>query len=152
MRRCEWARGGLEIRYHDREWGVPLHDDRKLRELRILEGAQAGLSWSTILHRRRGYRKAFDRFDAAKIERYTAPTVRRLLADPGIIRNRAKIEAAIANARAFLSLRREHASFDAYLWLFVGGRPRPNARRSAPPWPATSDSSRVVSRHPQHSA
>ena len=146
MRRCEWARGGLEIRYHDREWGVPLHDDRKLLELLILEGAQAGLSWSTILHRRRGYRKAFDRFDAAKIVRYTAPTVRRLLADPGIIRNRAKIEGAIANARAFLALRREHASFDAYLWRFVGGRPRQNAWRSARQVPAETEASRALSR------
>jgi DNA-3-methyladenine glycosylase I len=146
MRRCEWARGALEIRYHDQEWGVPLHDDRKLLELLILEGAQAGLSWSTILHRRRGYRKAFDRFDATKIVRYTAPKVRRLLADPGIIRNRAKIEAAIANARAFLAVRREHASFDAYLWRFVGSRPRQNAWRSTRQVPAETEASRALSR------
>jgi DNA-3-methyladenine glycosylase I len=146
MRRCEWARGGLEIRYHDQEWGVPLHDDRKLLELLILEGAQAGLSWSTILHRRRGYRKAFDRFDATKIVRYTAPKVRRLLADPGIIRNRAKIEAAIANARAFLAVRREHSSFDAYLWRFVGNRPRQNAWRSTRQVPAETEASRALSR------
>jgi DNA-3-methyladenine glycosylase I len=146
MRRCEWARGGLEIRYHDREWGVPLHDDRKLLELLILEGAQAGLSWSTILRRRPGYRKAFDRFDATKIVRYTGPTVRRLLADPGIIRNRAKIEAAIANARAFLALRREHGSFDAYLWRFVGGRPLQNAWRSVRQVPAETEASRALSR------
>src|SRR5260370_31641357 len=120
MRRCEWARGGLEIRYHDREWGVPLHDDRKLRELRILEGAQAGLSWSTILHRRRGYRKAFDRFDAAKIERYTAPTVRRLLADPGIIRNRAQIEAASAHPPAVFAPPPRPRSLHPPPWAFVG--------------------------------
>ena len=104
MRRCEWARGRLEVRYHDREWGVPLHDDRKLLELLILEGAQAGLSWSMILRRRAGYRKAFDGFDPAKIVRYTARTVRRLIADPGIIRNRAKIEATIDNAKAYAKL------------------------------------------------
>jgi len=141
-----WAQGTLDRRYHDQEWGVPVHRDRRLFEMLILEGAQAGLSWSTILHRRRGYRKAFDRFAAAKIVRYTAPTVRRLLADPGIIRNRAKIEAAIANARAFLALRREHASFDAYLWRFVGGRPRQNAWRSARQVPAETEASRVLSR------
>jgi len=146
VRRCEWARGRLEVRYHDREWGVPLHDDRKLLELLILEGAQAGLSWSMILRRRAGYRKAFDGFDPAKIVRYTARTVRRLLADPGIIRNRAKIEAAIANARAFLALRREHASFDAYLWGFVGGRPLQNAWRSARLVPAETEGSRALSR------
>jgi len=146
MRRCEWARGRLEIRYHDREWGVPLHDDRKLLELLILEGAQAGLSWSMILRRRAGYRKAFDGFDPAKIVRYTARTVRRLLADPGIIRNRAKIEAAIANARAFLALRREHTSFDAYIWRFVGGRPVQNAWRLSGECPAETDVSRAMSR------
>ena len=122
-RRCAWARGALEIRYHDREWGVPLHHDRRLFELLILEGAQAGLSWSTILKKRAAYRKVFDRFDPARVARYKAGRVRRLMNDVGIVRNRAKIEATIANARAFLAVRREHRTFDRYIWQFVGGRP-----------------------------
>jgi DNA-3-methyladenine glycosylase I len=146
MRRCEWAQGRHEIRYHDREWGVPLYDDRRLFELLILEGAQAGLSWSIILRRRPAYRRAFDRFDPRKVARYTAQTVRRLLADPGIIRNRAKIEAAIANARAFLAVRREHGSFAAYLWRFVDGRPVQNGWRSLRQVPAESETSRALSR------
>ncbi len=123
-RRCVWARVEPDIAYHDEEWGVPLHEERKLFELLILEGAQAGLSWSTILRRRQGYRKAFDGFDPEKIARYTPRHCERLLADPRIIRNRAKIEAAVANARAFLDVQREHGSFDAYLWGFVEGAPR----------------------------
>src|SRR5881409_3396254 len=121
--RCAWARGELDIRHHDEEWGVPLHDDQKLFELLILEGAQAGLSWSTILRKRAAYRKAFDGFDAKKIARYSAVRVRRLMKDAGIVRNRAKIEATIANARAFLAVQREYGSFDRYIWQFVGGRP-----------------------------
>jgi DNA-3-methyladenine glycosylase I len=112
------------IDYHDREWGAPLHEDRKLFELLILEGAQAGLSWETILKKRENYRRAFDRFDPAKISRYEKRKVRRLLADPGIVRNRLKIAAAITNARAFLALKKEFGSFDRYLWQFVGGKPR----------------------------
>ena len=121
-RRCAWARGELDIAYHDDEWGVPVHDDRRLFEFLILEGAQAGLSWSTILRKRAAYRRAFDGFDPARVARYTAAKTRRLMADEGIVRNRAKIAAAVANARAFLAVQREFGSFDAYLWRFVDGR------------------------------
>ena len=145
-RRCAWARGALEIRYHDREWGVPLHHDRRLFELLILEGAQAGLSWSTILKKRPAYRKAFDRFDPARVARYRAGRVRRLMNDAGIVRNRAKIEATIANARAFLAVRREHRTFDRYIWQFVGGRPLQNAWRRLGQAPAETDVSRAMSR------
>jgi len=112
------------IDYHDREWGVPLHEDRKLFELLILEGAQAGLSWETILNKRENYRRAFDNFDPARISRYEKRKVRTLLADPGIVRNRLKIAAAITNARAFLALKKEFGSFDQYVWQFVGGQSR----------------------------
>jgi len=145
-RRCAWARGALEIRYHDREWGVPLHHDRRLFELLILEGAQAGLSWSTILKKRPAYRQAFDRFDPARIARYSGVRVRRLMNDAGIVRNRAKIEATIANARAFLAVRREHRTFDRYVWQFVGGRPVQNAWRRLGQCPAETDASRAMSR------
>jgi DNA-3-methyladenine glycosylase I len=145
-RRCAWARGALEIRYHDREWGVPLHHDRRLFELLILEGAQAGLSWSTILKKRPAYRKAFDRFDPARVARYKASRIRRLMNDAGIVRNRAKIEATIANARAFLAVRREHRTFDRYIWQFVGGRPVQNAWRRLGQAPAETDVSRAMSR------
>jgi DNA-3-methyladenine glycosylase I len=145
-RRCAWARGALEIRYHDREWGVPLHHDRRLFELLILEGAQAGLSWSTILKKRAAYRKAFDRFDPTRIARYQAGRVRRLMNDAGIVRNRAKIEATIANARAFLAVRREHRTFDRYIWQFVSGRPIQNAWRRLGQAPAETDVSRAMSR------
>src|ERR1700674_1238257 len=121
-RRCPWAKSDLMIRYHDEEWGVPVHDDRLLFEFLILEGAQAGLSWETVLRKREHYRKVFDRFDAPKIALYDAKKVRSLLADPGIIRNKLKISAAISNARAFLAVRRECGSFDAYLWQFTGGK------------------------------
>jgi DNA-3-methyladenine glycosylase I len=145
-RRCAWARGALDIRYHDREWGVPLHHDRRLFELLILEGAQAGLSWSTILKKRPAYRKAFDRFDPARVARYKASRVHRLMNDAGIVRNRAKIEATIANARAFLAVRREHRTFDHYIWQFVGGRPIQNAWRRLGQAPAETDVSRAMSR------
>ena len=145
-RRCGWARGELDIAYHDREWGVPIHQDRLLFELLILEGAQAGLSWSTILKKRPTYRKAFDRFDPKRIVRYSATRVRRLLNDPGIVRNRAKIEATIANARAFLAVQREYGTFDAYIWQFVGGRPLQNAWRRSGECPAETDASRAMSR------
>jgi len=125
---------------------VPLHHDRRLFELLILEGAQAGLSWSTILKKRPAYRKAFDRFDPARIARYTASRVRRLMNDAGIVRNRAKIEATIANARAFLAVRREHRTFDRYVWQFVGGRPIQNAWRRWGQCPAETDTSRAMSR------
>ena len=131
-RRCAWVENAsaLDRAYHDREWGVPVHDDRKLFEFLILEGAQAGLSWATILKKRENYRKAFDRFDARKIARYRARDVRRLLSDPGIVRNRLKIRAAIENAKAFLKAQEEFGSFDAYIWPFVGGRPIRNRRQS----------------------
>jgi DNA-3-methyladenine glycosylase I len=145
-RRCNWARGELDIAYHDREWGVPLHEDRLLFELLILEGAQAGLSWSTILKKRAAYRKAFDRFDARKISRYSAARVKGLMADVGIVRNRAKIEATIANARAFLDVKREYGTFDKYIWQFVGGQPTQNAWRRLGECPAETDASRAMSR------
>ena len=145
-KRCAWARGDLDVAYHDREWGVPIHRDRRLFELLILEGAQAGLSWSTILKKRPAYRKAFDGFDANKIARYSAVRVRRLMNDAGIVRNRAKIAATIANARAFLAVQREHGSFDSYIWQFVDGRPRQNAWRRHGECPAETDTSRAMSR------
>ena len=117
--RCHWATAEPNITYHDQEWGVPVHDDRKLFEFLILEGAQAGLSWTTILKKRENYRKAFDRFNPEKIARYTARDVKRLLSDAGIVRNRLKIAAAIQNAKAFLAVRKEFGSFDAYLWSFL---------------------------------
>ncbi|HXZ49552.1 MAG TPA: DNA-3-methyladenine glycosylase I [Usitatibacter sp.] len=123
-RRCPWAQSNeLFFDYHDREWGVPVHDDRRLFEMLNLEGAQAGLSWSTILGKRAGYRRAFDAFDAAKIARYSAAKRAALLRDAGIVRNRLKIAAVVANAKAFLAAREEFGSFDAYVWSFVGGRP-----------------------------
>jgi DNA-3-methyladenine glycosylase I len=134
------------VRYHDREWGVPRHDDRRLFEFLVLEGAQAGLAWSTILRKRAAYRRAFDRFDPRKVARYGAADVRRLLGDAGIVRNRAKIVAAIANARAFLDVRREHGSFDAYVWRFVGGAPIQNAWRARRRVPAETATARALSR------
>ena len=119
--RCAWANGELYEAYHDNEWGVPVYDDRLLFEFLVLEGAQAGLSWTTILNKRKNYRKAFDGFRAEKIARYGPRDVKRLLADSGIVRNRLKIAAAIQNAKAFLAVRKEFGSFDSYLWSFVGG-------------------------------
>lgn len=125
--RCDWAGADpLYVRYHDEEWGVPVHDDRRLFEMLILEGAQAGLSWITILRKRPAYRRAFDRFDPRKVARYDRRKIRTLLADAGIVRNRLKIEGAVKNARAFLAVQEEFGSFDAYVWQFVGGRPRVN--------------------------
>jgi DNA-3-methyladenine glycosylase I len=144
--RCAWARTDLEQRYHDEEWGVPLHDERRLFEFLVLEGAQAGLSWSTILAKRDAYRRAFDGFDPARVAGYTARTVARLLRDPGIVRNRMKVEAAVANARAFLEVQREQGSFDAYVWRFVAGRPVQNAWRSRRELPAQTETSKALSR------
>ncbi|MGE5647200.1 MAG: DNA-3-methyladenine glycosylase I [Acidobacteriota bacterium] len=145
--RCAWAgSGGLMTAYHDEEWGAPLRDDRALFELLILEGAQAGLSWSTILNKRENYRKAFDGFDARKIARYDDARVSKLLADAGIVRNRLKIEAAIGNAKAFLKTQKEFGSFDAYLWRFVNGRPVKNAWREMSQVPARSPESDAMSK------
>jgi DNA-3-methyladenine glycosylase I len=146
MRRCDWATNDLAIRYHDEEWGVPVHDDRLWFEFLVLEGAQAGLSWDTILRRREGYRAAFDGFDPEAVARYDDRKVEALLADPGIIRNRQKIAAAVANARGFLELRREFDSFDAYIWRFVGGRPIRNAWQSRQEVPTRTAESDALSR------
>jgi DNA-3-methyladenine glycosylase I len=126
MKRCQWVKTDLSISYHDEEWGVPRHDDRTLFEFLILEGAQAGLSWETILKKRENYRRAFDNFDARLVARYDQRKVNRLLADPGIVRNELKIRAAIENARAFLAVQEEFGSFDLYVWRFVNGRPIKN--------------------------
>jgi DNA-3-methyladenine glycosylase I len=144
--RCPWPDSGLYIAYHDEEWGVPLHDDRALFELLILEGAQAGLSWSTILNKRDNYRRAFDRFDAAKIARYREAKLARLVGDAGIVRNRLKIAAAVTNARCFLAVQKECGSFDAYIWQFTGGRPLPNAWRDSKEVPASTAESDAMSK------
>ena len=144
-RRCHWARDPLDVAYHDREWGVPVRDDRRLFEFLLLEGAQAGLSWSTILRKREAYRRAFADFDPRRVGRFDRRDVQRLLADEGIVRNRAKIEAAVANARAFLSVQAEHGSFAAYLWPFVDGRPLQGRRRSPGDVPAETELSRTLS-------
>jgi DNA-3-methyladenine glycosylase I len=133
-------------RYHDEEWGVPLHDDRALFELLILEGAQAGLSWETILRKREGYREAFDQFDARAIAAYGPEKVEQVLADPGIVRNRLKIAATIRNAAAFLAIQKEFGSFDAYIWQFIGGRPRQNAWHSLSDCPARTPESDAMSK------
>ena len=132
--------------YHDREWGVPSHDDRHLFEMLVLEGAQAGLSWLTILRKREAYRRAFDAFDPARVARYTEKRQAKLLADPGIVRNRQKVAAAVANARAFLATAEEFGSFDAYLWRFVGGAPRQNRFRRLADVPARTEESDALSK------
>ena len=145
--RCGWAgTDPLYRAYHDREWGVPLHDDRRLFELLCLEGAQAGLAWITILRKRAAYRRAFDRFDPRKVARYDAAKVRALLRDPGIVRNRLKVRGAVKNARAFLALRAEHGRFDRFLWSFVAGQPRQNAWRSLKEVPALTPESDALSK------
>jgi len=146
-RRCAWPGDthAIYIDYHDREWGKPLHDDRKLFELLVLEGAQAGLSWLTVLRKREAYRKAFDRFDPRKVARYDERKVRKLLADEGIIRNRLKIESAIKNAKAFLEVQREFGTFDEYLWGFVGGKPIQNRRQTLKDLPARTRESDALS-------
>ncbi|HEX3464235.1 MAG TPA: DNA-3-methyladenine glycosylase I [Candidatus Elarobacter sp.] len=145
--RCAWARSDpAMIEYHDREWGTPVHDDRVLFEFLVLEGAQAGLSWSTILNRREGYRRAYRDFDPVKIARFGERDVARLLADERIIRNRAKIAWSIRNAQAFLALQREHGSFDAYLWAFTGGEPVVNRPRTSAEVPARTELSDALSK------
>ena len=130
MTRCPWAKNERSIPYHDEEWGVPVHDDRLLFEFLILEGAQAGLSWDTILKKREHYKRVYDNFDAKKVARYDSKKVAALLADAGIVRNRLKVAASIQNAKAFLKVQKEFGSFDAYLWRFVGGKPIVNKLRS----------------------
>jgi DNA-3-methyladenine glycosylase I len=147
-KRCGWVgeSNPLLLEYHDREWGVPVHDDRKHFEFLVLEGAQAGLSWSVVLNKREGYRRAFSEFDPDKVARYTDKRVQKLLIDPGIIRNRQKIEAAVRNARAFLAVQEEFDSFDAYAWRFVGGQPKVNRWKVMKQIPATSTESDAFSK------
>jgi DNA-3-methyladenine glycosylase I len=148
-RRCGWAAGSTDaemLTYHDEEWGVPSHDDPHLFELLTLEGAQAGLSWSTILHKRPGYRRAFAGFDVDRVARFDRRKVERLLADPGIVRNRLKVESTLANARAIRAVREQDGSLDAYLWTFVGGRPLRNRWKGIGEIPAETDESRAMSK------
>ena len=147
-KRCAWVNpdDALMLEYHDREWGVPVHDDRKHFEFLVLEAAQAGLSWAIVLKKREGYRRAFSQFDPQKVARYTEKRVQALTADPAIIRNRMKIEAAVRNARAFLAVQEEVGSFDAYCWRFVDGRPRVNRRTADGQIPATSPESDAFSK------
>ena len=144
--RCAWATTELGIAYHDREWGVPQHDDRVLFEFLILEGAQAGLSWETILKKRENYRKAFADFDPAKVARFDEKKVAKLLADPGIVRNKLKVAGAVRNANAFLAVQKEFGSFDAYVWRFVGGKPMVNKRTSLKDVPARTAESDAMSK------
>jgi DNA-3-methyladenine glycosylase I len=147
-KRCAWVSesNSLMLEYHDREWGVPVHSDNKHFEFLILEGAQAGLSWSIILNKRECYRRAFSEFDPKKVARYTEKRIQKLLLDPGIIRNRQKIEAAVGNARAFLAIQEEFGSFDSYSWRFVGGEPKVNRWRVMKQIPATSTESDALSK------
>jgi DNA-3-methyladenine glycosylase I len=146
--RCAWCPpdNPLYIQYHDEEWGVPVHDDRRLFEMLILEGAQAGLSWLTILKRREGYREAFDHFDAKKIARYDKRKEAALLKNPGIIRNRLKIAATVANAQAFLEVQKEYGTFDRYIWSFVGGKPKRPRRKSGERLPAQTPEAEEMSK------
>jgi DNA-3-methyladenine glycosylase I len=146
-RRCPWCLGSdAYVRYHDCEWGVPVHEDRRQFEFLLLEAAQAGLSWSTILHKRDAYARAFAGFDPTVVARFTPGRIERLLADPGIVRNRLKVEAAVHNARRFLAVQEEFSSFDAYVWRFVGGAPVQNRRRRLSDVPATTPQSDALSR------
>jgi DNA-3-methyladenine glycosylase I len=145
-RRCAWARSALMIRYHDEEWGVPVHDDDKLLEFLILEGAQAGLSWETILNKRENYRAAFDGFDARRIAGYDYRKIAQLLRNPGIVRNRLKIASAVKNARALLRVQEEFGSFDKYVWQFVNGRTKVNQRNARNPVPARTAESDAMSK------
>ena len=145
-KRCQWARNDLAVHYHDTEWGVPLHDDRGLFEFLILEGAQAGLSWDTILKKRDAYREAFDNFDAAKVARYSDAKIAKLLQNEGIVRNRLKIASSVANAKAFLKVQKEFGSFDAYIWSFVGGKPIDGRRKALSDVPAKTDISDAISK------
>lgn len=146
MKRCEWAKDDLMVQYHDNEWGIPVHDDQKLFEMLILEGAQAGLSWSTILKRRQTYRKAFSNFDPLKVSKYTQKDVSRLLKDKGIIRNKLKIQSAINNARQFLAVQKEFGSFDAYIWSFVNNVPIKNSHKKLGDIPPSTEISDKISK------
>jgi DNA-3-methyladenine glycosylase I len=146
MKRCGWATNELSIAYHDAEWGVPLHDDRRLFEFIVLEGAQAGLSWDTILRKRDNYRAAFDNFDPAKVARYSEAKCAKLLLDEGIIRNRLKIASAVSNAKAFLKVQKEFDSFDNYIWGFVGGKPLVNKLKSSSDVQAKTEISDALSK------
>src|SRR5260370_12586507 len=152
--RCAWVgtSNPRMLQYHDLEWGVPVHDDQKHFEFLLLEGAQAGLSWSIVLKKREGYRRAFSEFDPEKVARYTERRIQKLTLDPGIIRNRMKIKAAIRNAQAFLAIQKEFGSFDAYCWRFVDGRPKLNRGKAMREIPATSPASSAVSKHLKHRA
>lgn len=146
LHRCAWAAKDIFHEYHDQEWGVPVHDDRLHFEFLVLEGAQAGLSWATILNRREGYRRAFDQFDPKKVARYTEKRIEKLLKDPGIIRNRLKVRSAVKNAKAFLEVQAEFGSFDTYIWQFVDGRPIQNRWKTMTDLPATSERSDTLSK------
>jgi len=146
MNRCTWPSTDLDIAYHDSEWGVPVHDDRTFFEFLTLEGAQAGLSWSTVLKKRENYRKAFSGFDPERVARFSKAKVERLMLDPGIVRNRLKIESTISNARAFLDVQKEFGSFDNYIWQFVGGHPKKNARTAMSSIPASTAESDAMSK------
>jgi DNA-3-methyladenine glycosylase I len=144
--RCAWAVSELGIAYHDQEWGVPVHDDPRLFEFLILEGAQAGLSWETILRKRENYRAAFQGFDPVKVARFDARRIRKLLANPGLVRNRLKMNAAVCNAKLFLQVQDEFGSFDAFIWQFVGGHPKKNVWRRVKQLPAKSSESEAMSK------
>lgn len=146
MNRCFWAQTDSMIAYHDKEWGVPVHNDRLLFEFLILEGAQAGLSWSTILNKRENYRRAFDNFEPRKVAAYDARKIKKLLADEGIVRNKLKINAAITNAKAFLEVKKEFGTFDKYVWRFTGGKPIQNAWKSHQQIPARTAESDAMSK------
>lgn len=146
MKRCDWSQKEVNFRYHDEEWGVPVHDDRTLFEFLILEGAQAGLSWDTILVKRDNYRKAYDNFDPAKVAKYTDAKCAKLLEDPGIVRNRLKVAASVANAKAFLAVQKEFGSFDKYIWSFVGGKPLDGKRKLHGEVPAKTEVSDAMSK------
>ncbi|HXV15808.1 MAG TPA: DNA-3-methyladenine glycosylase I [Gemmatimonadaceae bacterium] len=146
LKRCAWPVSDLDIEYHDAEWGVPVHDDRKFFEFLTLEGAQAGLSWSTILKKRDNYRSAFADFDPARVARFSPAKVEKLMLDPRIVRNRLKIESTVSNARAFLAVQNEFDSFDAYIWRFVGGSPKQNMRRGHGDIPASTADSDAMSK------
>ena len=146
MKRCTWPRNELAIAYHDAEWGVPLHDDQRLFEFLVLEGAQAGLSWDTILRKRENYREAFDGFDVEKVARYTDKKIEKLLQNDGIIRNRLKVASAVSNAKSFIKVQKEFGSFDKYIWSFVDGKPIVNKWKEASQIPARSEVSDTISK------